>query len=401
MGSLGHKLASKGTGLNAGPGGAPMPLDGPGAGRFLEIDPSRIEANPHQPRREFDQTALEALAASITEHGLLEPLLVRLKGSQVVLVAGERRLRAARLAGLNRVPCTVTVGDPVILALIENLHRQDLTPLEEAEAYHRLQQERGFSLADLAQLAGKAVSTVSEILSLAKLPDPVKQAAGAEPGKFPQRLLVELAKVEPGRAEELAQEAASGGLSAEKVRAQRQRRQTPQAPPEFRRAETPDTGQADRQFRRAEIPDAPQVSPKPPRAGEGGSEVARVDTLFRRAEMLAGELLGVNLHGLNYRQRVLAGHSLRPMARACQRFLDFLQETALEDSHRWTPELRARLLEIVRGQGMTLARAILGRELHEDGQPLHPSELAAQLALARQEASTPAGTEGQPGDAGE
>jgi transposase len=142
--------------------------------------------------------------------------------------------------------------------------------------------------------------------------------------------------------------------------------------------------------------DAPQASPKPPRAGEGGSEVARVDTLFRRAEMLAGELLGVNLHSLNYRQRVLAGHSLRPLARACQRFLDFLQETALEDGQRWTPEHRARLLDIVRGQGMTQARAVLGRELHEDGQPLHPSELAAQLALARQEASTSPETADEP-----
>ncbi|MBI5522396.1 MAG: ParB/RepB/Spo0J family partition protein [Desulfarculus sp.] len=386
MPGLADKLASKGTGLDAGPGGAPMPLDGPGAGRFLEIDPARIEANPHQPRREFDPQALEALAASISEHGLLEPLLVRLEGGRVILVAGERRLRAARMAGLSRVPCTVTAGDPAILALIENLHRQDLTPLEEAEAYHRLQQERGFSLADLAQLAGKAVSTVSEILSLAKLPAPVKQAAGTAPGRFPQRLLVELAKMAPGRAEELAQEAASGGLSAEKVRAQRPKRQPSQAGPEFRRAEISETSQAD---------------PKPRRSEEGGSEVSRVDALFRRAEMLAGELLGVNLHGLNYRQRVLAGHSLRPLARACQRFLDFLQETILEDSQRWTPELRAKLLDLVRQQGITQARAVLGRELHEDGQPLHPSELAAQLALARQEASTSAGTEGQPGDAGE
>ncbi|MFH1034379.1 MAG: ParB/RepB/Spo0J family partition protein, partial [Pseudomonadota bacterium] len=190
MGSLIDKLASKGTGLDAGPSAAPMPLATPGAGRFLEIDPGRIEANPHQPRREFDPKALEDLAASITEHGLLEPLLVRIDGSLVVLVAGERRLRAARMAGLSRVPCTVTTGDPVILALIENLHRQDLTPLEEAEAYSRLQQERGFSLADLAQVAGKAVSTVSEILSLAKLPDSVKQVATTDPAKFPQRLLV-------------------------------------------------------------------------------------------------------------------------------------------------------------------------------------------------------------------
>ncbi|MFH1034312.1 MAG: ParB/RepB/Spo0J family partition protein, partial [Pseudomonadota bacterium] len=337
MPGLADKLASKGTGLDAGPNGAPISLDGPGAGRFLEIDPERIEANPHQPRREFDPKALEALAASIVEHGLLEPLLVRLEGARVVLVAGERRLRAARMAGLSRVPCTVTAGDPAILALIENLHRQDLTPLEEAEAYHRLQQERGFSLADLAQLAGKAVSTVSEILSLAKLPETVKAAATADPAKFPQRLLVELAKVEPQQAQKLVQEVASGGLSAEKVRQHRQRRQAVPTGPEFRRAEMFEISEGDSQFRRAEMPAASQADPKPHRSDRGSSEVARVDALFRRAEMLAGELLGVNLHGLNYRQRVLAGHNLRPMARACQRFLDFLQETALEDDHVGRP----------------------------------------------------------------
>ena len=411
MPGLADKLASKGTGLDAGPGEAPMPLDSPSAGRFVEIDPSRIGANPHQPRREFDPKSLEALAASIIEHGLLEPLLVRLEGARVVLVAGERRLRAARMAGLNRVPCTVTAGDPAILALIENLHRQDLTPLEEAEAYRSLQQGRGFSLAELAQVAGKAVSTVSEILSLAKLPEPVKAAAAADPAKFPQRLLVELAKVEPQQAQKLVQEVASGGLSAERVRQHRQRRQAVPTGPEFRRAETSgssaeeskfrraemfEISEGDSPLRRAEMPQASQANPKPRRSNEGGSEVARVDVLFRRAEMLAGELLGVNLHGLNYRQRVLAGHSLRPMVRACQRFLDFLQETAMEDNRRWTPELRAQLLEIVRGQGMNQARAVLGRELYEDGQPLHPSQLAAQLVLAREEAHASAETSNEP-----
>jgi hypothetical protein len=156
--------------------------------------------------------------------------------------------------------------------------------------------------------------------------------------------------------------------------------------------------EGDAPLRRAEIPMTSQEGPKPRRSNEGGSEVTRVDAQFRRAEMVAGELLGVNLHGLNYRQRVLAGHSLRPLARACQRFLDFLQETALEDGQRWTPEHRARLLDIVRGQGMTQARAVLGRELHEDGQPLHPSELAAQLALARQEAQPSKEDSGTPGD---
>lgn len=382
---LSDKLASKGVALNAAQDSARSLKGSPGAGRFLEIDAERIEANPDQPRREFEQKALEVLAVSIREHGLLEPLLVRLDGPRVLLVAGERRLRAARMAGLTRVPCTVTTGDPAILALIENLHRQDLTPLEEAEAYRRLQQERGFSLADLAQLAGKAVSTVSEILSLAKLPEPVKAAAVAEPGKFPQRLLVELAKVEPGQAEQLAQEASSAGLSAEKVRSQRPKRQTPHAGLEFRRAEIQKPGEA---------------SGKSDHPGGERPEAGRVDALFRRAEMLAGELSRVNPPGLNFRQRVLAGHSLRPLAQSCQQLLVFLQETALADSQRWTPELRARLLAAVGEHGLSKARAILGRELYEDGQPLHPSELAAQLAMARQEAQASTEDEGNPGDLG-
>lgn len=369
MAGLADKLAAQPTslasGLGLGPGALPVEPVGPGAGRFLEIDPARIAANPEQPRRHFDQEALQALAASIAEHGLLEPLLVRLEGGQVVLVAGERRLRAARLAGLSRVPCTVTEGDPAILALVENLHRRDLTPLEEAEALARLQQERGLSLVQLAQVAGKAKSTVSEILSLAKLA-PVKELVAAHPDKFPQRLLVELAKQAPGHIEVLATNVAAGQIGTDDLRALRR----PPAP-------------------------KPLAKPKPPR--EGDSDLARVDALFRRAEQLAGELLGLNLDGLNFRQRAYARHSLQPMARALDRLSHHLKRAAHADAQRWTPELRARLLGLVRRVGMAQARAALGREIYEDGQPLHPSELAAQLALARQEAPASAEDVGTPG----
>ncbi|MBI4798256.1 MAG: ParB/RepB/Spo0J family partition protein [Desulfarculus sp.] len=355
--SLATSLAS---GLGLGPG---APTAAPAAGRFLEIDPARIAANPQQPRRHFDQEALQALAASIGEHGLLEPLLVRVEGGQVVLVAGERRLRAARLAGLTRVPCTVTAGDPAILALIENLHRRDLTPLEEAEAYARLQQERGLSLGQLAKVAGKAKSTVSEILSLAKLAG-VKELVAANPDKFPQRVLVELAKQGPGRIEVLANNVAAGQMNSDDLRA----------------------------LRRLPAAKAP-AKPKPPREGDSG--LARVDALFRRAEQLAGELTALDLDGLNYRQRAYARHSLQPMARALDRLFHHLKRAAHADAQRWTPELRARLLALVRREGMAQARAALGRDLYDDGQPLHPSELAAQLVLARQEAA-----DGQAGDPG-
>jgi len=275
------------------------------------------------------------------------------------LVAGERRLRAARLAGLTRVPCTVTAGDPAILALVENLHRQDLTPLEEAEAYARLQRERGLSLAELAAIAGKAKSTVSELLSLVKLAS-IRELVAAHPDRFPQRLLVALAKADPDKIMELAQAAAAAPLKVEDLRAARRERKAAQAPAKH----------------------------KPPREGE--TQIARVDALFRRAEQLAAELLGVNLPGLNYRQRVYASYSLQPMARALDRIFGHIKKERSLGQQRWTPERRARLLFLVRAQGMAYARAKMGRELYGEGQRLHPSELAEQMTLARQEASASA-----------
>jgi ParB family chromosome partitioning protein len=358
---IANKLAGKDTGLAASLAMAtPTPAAPSQAGRFLEIDPARMWANPDQPRREFDPAALEALAESIREHGVLEPLLVRLDAERgVVLVAGERRWRAARMAGLTRVPCTVTDGDPAILALVENLHRQDLSPLEEAEALARLQRERGLSLEQLAKVAGKAKSTVSEILSLNRLAS-VREIVVAHPGKFPQRLLAELAKQEPGHIEPLAQRVAEskGRIKAEDLRAQRR-----------------------------EIKAAAQALPKPKPPREGETQIARVDALFRRAEQLAAELLGVNLHSLNYRQRALAQHSLQPMARALDRLFQHLKAAAKYDAQRWTPERRARLLELVRTRGQAQASLELGSEIYGDGQRLHPSELAEQMTLARQEAS--------------
>ena len=357
---LADKLAGQATRLGAGPSGAPLPGGQAQGlvGRFLEIDPARIEANPDQPRQGFDQEALAALAGSIQEHGLLEPLLVRLVGARVVLVAGERRLRASRLAGLERVPCTVTEGDPAILALVENLHRRDLSPLEEAEGLAHLQKEKGLTLAQVAAVAGKAESTVSEILSLNKLQDYTKQRVRQHADKFPRRLLVELAKVEPWRADELAaQQVNEGGVTTAKVRAQRERKAAKQGKASKAKAPAP----VDR--------------------------AAHVEALFRRAEQLAGELLGINLYALDQRQRVLARHSLQPMARALDHHFHFLKKTAAQDDQRWDPQKRARLLGLIRG-GMTKkqAREELGREINEDGRPLDKGELAAQLVLARQEA---------------
>ena len=108
----------------------------------LQLPAAEIRPNPRQPRRVFDEAGLRELAASIRAHGVLQPLTVRRTAEGWELIAGERRLRASRLAGLETVPCIESAAgdeESALLALIENLQRQDLTPLEEAEGYRSLQ----------------------------------------------------------------------------------------------------------------------------------------------------------------------------------------------------------------------------------------------------------------------
>ena len=139
---------------------------------------SQIEPNRKQPRRAFDEDALAELAESIREHGVLQPLLVRpmLHGGYQI-VAGERRYRASRLAGLTEVPVIVrelTDSETMQLALIENLQREDLSPLEEAAGYKTLADEYGFSQDDIAKTVGKSRSAVANAIRLLSLPDEVK-----------------------------------------------------------------------------------------------------------------------------------------------------------------------------------------------------------------------------------
>jgi len=132
-----------------------------------------------QPRTIFEQEKLEELAQSIQEHGILQPLVVRKKGSQrFEIVAGERRWRAAQIAGLMSVPCVVSdFADEKILtlALVENLQREDLNPIEEAEAYRQLANEMGLTQDEVATAVGKKRSTIANSLRLLKLPKSVRQ----------------------------------------------------------------------------------------------------------------------------------------------------------------------------------------------------------------------------------
>jgi len=141
---------------------------------------SDIQADPDQPRRLFDEAALAELASSIKEHGVLQPIVVIARGSTFEIVAGERRWRAAQIAGLDKIPAlvrTLTNQHRLEIALIENLQREDLNPLETATAYYKLQQQFNLTLEEIGKrIGGKAVSTISNILRLLGLPKEAKDA---------------------------------------------------------------------------------------------------------------------------------------------------------------------------------------------------------------------------------
>ncbi len=151
-----------------------------GKGGILEVSITKIEANPYQPRTVFEHSKLEELINSIKEYGILSPLIVTEKDAgKYELVAGERRLRAAKMAGLKRVPVIVReAGDleKFELALIENIQRQDLNPIEKAEAYKKLIEEFGLTQEETAKRMGQNRSTVANILRLLNLPDEIQKA---------------------------------------------------------------------------------------------------------------------------------------------------------------------------------------------------------------------------------
>src|SRR5437870_3101549 len=143
---------------------------------MLTLVPLRdVHPNPEQPRKHFDDEKLGELAATIKAHGLLQPIVVRPTAAGLEVVAGERRFRAAQLAGIDRLPALVReVEDPLELALIENLQREDLAPLEEAEGLAALIARHGYSHREVAELLGKSRPYVSNTLALTRLPDVIK-----------------------------------------------------------------------------------------------------------------------------------------------------------------------------------------------------------------------------------
>lgn len=174
---------SKGLGRGFGallPGEDSFSVPDTATGDLVKIVPiSSVEPNPEQPRKDFDPGALEELASSIREQGVLQPLLVEGWASGYRIVAGERRWRAAKLAGLTEVPVLVrsfTDEARMEIALIENIQRSDLKPLEEARAYRNLMDVFGLTQDDVAKKVGKQRSTVANALRLLRLPDEMQIA---------------------------------------------------------------------------------------------------------------------------------------------------------------------------------------------------------------------------------
>ncbi len=159
-----------------------------------EVDIDRIAPSPFQPRRTFDDAKLQELATSIRHQGIIQPLVVRPKGEHFELIAGERRWRAALKAGLSKVPIVVREAsdhDALQLALIENLQREDLNPIEEANGYRRLQEEFHWSQEEVAEKVGKSRPAIANAMRLLSLPSEVQQevASGNLPAGQARALL--------------------------------------------------------------------------------------------------------------------------------------------------------------------------------------------------------------------
>jgi len=171
------KRGGLGRGLSALIPGAPEA--GEGFGGLLEVPVNAVAPNPRQPRTRFDDETIEALAASIREVGILQPVVVRRSGDAAYeLIAGERRLRAAKLAGLATVPVVVRDSDDsdtLREALIENIHREDLGPIELAEAFRQLLEELGLKQEELADRVGVSRSHIANTIRLLQLPLDVQQ----------------------------------------------------------------------------------------------------------------------------------------------------------------------------------------------------------------------------------
>lgn len=220
-----------GRGLGALLSSSPASTPDAGVATVQELSIDSVVANPRQPRKAFDTKGLRDLSESMKRSGVLQPVVVRRHGQQFQIVVGERRWRAAKMAGLTRIPAVIreaTDAETLELALVENLLREDLNPMEEAEAYHRLLSEFAWTQEDLGQRVGKDRSSVANCLRLLKLPELIQ--ADLRAGRLTMghaRALLSLAS--PAEQLRLREEilAHSWSVRATEEGVQRKQRQTP------------------------------------------------------------------------------------------------------------------------------------------------------------------------------
>ncbi len=210
-------------------------------GEVIRIDINSIMPNPHQPRKRFDEEKLTELAESIRLHGIIQPIIVQRGENGYEIVAGERRWRASRKAGLKEVPClikSISQKDNLLVALIENLQREDLNPIDEAEAYHYMIDTYKLTQEEIAKNVGKSRPYVANSLRLQKLPDPVREmvASGSlSPGHA--RALISLE--DPARQLQLAEAIIKNGLSVRQAEALARESQQKTPPPAQREKSSP------------------------------------------------------------------------------------------------------------------------------------------------------------------
>jgi ParB family chromosome partitioning protein len=212
-----------GPGAGERPAAPPTPPPAPSAGSaraaVLQVAIEDIEANRKQPRKRFVDSSLNELAESIRQHGLMQPIVVRRLGGGYEIVAGERRWRAAQLAGLKQVEVVVkelAEQDVFLWALIENIQREDLNPIEEAEAYKQIIDDRSLTQEQVAEMVGKDRSSVANALRLLRLPDRVrKMVADGALSMGHARALLSLG--DPDEMTKVAQAIVARGLSVRQV----------------------------------------------------------------------------------------------------------------------------------------------------------------------------------------
>lgn len=184
-----------------------------------QISLSQIKVNPDQPRRTFDESALEEMAESIKEHGVIQPIIVMPKDGLYEIVAGERRFRGAKRAGLQKIPALVRSLDDqrrLEVSLIENIQRRDLNVLETATAYLKLRDQFNMSLEQIgARVGGKSISAVSNVLRLLRLPDSVKKAI--REGRLTEGQARPLVSADPDMVEQILPKIIAEEWSARKI----------------------------------------------------------------------------------------------------------------------------------------------------------------------------------------